>query len=77
MDYGAHETEHVDIVGDEVTITDAVVELTGLLHERFPDLDLGLIDCGNWRETILTCVLGLSLVWRPSHGLPNYKTSTR
>lgn len=73
VDYGFHQTELPDVVGDDAAITDAIKELTSDLQGRFPGLHLGLVDCGNWRETILNCLQEVDDLWRPSHGLPNYK----
>lgn len=73
VDYGFHQTAAPDVVGDETAITDALRELTTELADRFP-LQVGLIDCGNWRETIIGWTrLNHHGLWRPSHGLPLYK----
>jgi phage terminase large subunit GpA-like protein len=69
IDYGFHETESPDIIGEELAIADAIVELTKQLEARFPLLDLGLVDCGNWRQTVISTLANLPDLWRPSHGL--------
>lgn len=73
VDYGFHETPHPEVIGDIAAIEDALNELCPILYEKYPDMKLGLIDCGNWRETILKIVPGLPGPWMASHGLPIYK----
>jgi len=76
-DYGDHITPQPDIVGEEVAIEDALRELVPILNDKYPDMQLGLIDCGNWRELILKVVPTLPGNWRVSHGLSNYKHPPR
>lgn len=72
VDYGFYETPHPEVIGDEAAIEAALHELCPKIDEHYPDLKLGLIDCGNWREKILDIIPSLSKKWMPSHGLPRY-----
>jgi hypothetical protein len=76
-DYGDHETPHPDVIGEEAAIEDGLRELCPLLMEKYPDIQIGLIDCGNWRGTILKVVPTLPGPWRASHGLPTYRHPPR
>jgi len=73
IDYGFHETPHPEIIGDEAAIEAALWELCPVINEQYPDMPLGLIDCGNWRELLLKIIPTLPGNWMPSHGLPNYR----
>ena len=73
VDYGFYQTPQPDLVGDEAAIEDGLHELCAILTEKYPDIKLGLIDVGNWREKILTVIPTLPGVWMPSRGLPIYK----
>lgn len=73
VDYGVFYTESPEIVGEEQAIEDAIVDLGKEISSKYPELKCGLIDAGNWPETIFKASKKLSLVWHPSHGLPKYK----
>lgn len=72
VDYGVHETASPDLVGEEPAIYDAIIELANQLEDRFSGLNVGLVDSGNWPETIFRAVRKLSSIWRASHGVPSY-----
>lgn len=73
VDYGVFETDIPDIKGDEKAVEDAIVDLTSELDRRFPDLDCGLVDAGNWSDTVRNTTARISWKWNPSHGLPTYR----
>jgi phage terminase large subunit GpA-like protein len=78
IDYGFHETEQPDVVGDAVAISDALTCLTDELEAKYVGLKIGLIDCGNWRDVILNWVQSSqSRIWKPSHGLSDYRHPTQ
>lgn len=77
VDYGFHETPQPDVIGDEAAIEDALRELAPMIMDKYPEMAVGLIDCGNWREKMLEVIPTLGKVWRPSHGLPDYKHPSR
>lgn len=72
VDYGSFETESPDIVGDEVAIHDAIKKLCPMLHTTHA-IKVGLVDCGNWTETVQEAVRQSGPPWICSHGAPNYK----
>jgi len=69
LDYGFFQTELADVIEEETAIRDALIQLTQQIESQYPEMNLGLIDCGNWRSTILETAAVLSDKWRPSHGL--------
>lgn len=77
VDYGFHETPHPEVIGDEAAIGEGLRELCPEIDGKYPDMKIGLIDCGNWREKILSIVPQLPGHWMPSHGLANYKHPER
>ena len=73
VDYGIFETDRPDEKADEVAVSDAVKDLIEQLNARFPDLQCGLVDSGNWPDAIRTAVSMMGGIWHPSHGLPQYR----
>lgn len=71
VDYGAHETEQPDVVGEEMAIADALDELDVMLSERF-DLSIGLVDSGNWNKVVYAFAKRSRGPWRPSMGDNRY-----
>lgn len=72
VDYGFHETPHPEVIGELEAIEAGLKELCPALAEKYPEMKLGLVDCGNWRELILKVIPTLPGTWMASHGLPRY-----
>ena len=81
VDYGAWETESPDVVGEETAIREAILALCPLLHQDNA-LTVGLVDCGNWVDTVQDAVQASGAPWICSHGankfqMPPVTTATR
>jgi hypothetical protein len=64
--YGEHETERPEVVGDEQAIEQALRELLPSLQSQ--GIDLGFVDCANWTDLIKRVVSEFGLPWICSHG---------
>lgn len=64
--YGEHQTERPEVVGEEQAIEQALNELLPSLAAH--GLDVGFVDCANWTETIKRVVSEHGFPWICSHG---------
>lgn len=72
VNYGEHETDRPDVIGEEEAIEQALDELLPKLADH--GIDVGLVDCSNWTDLIHRVVTAHGAPFLPSHGMPRYVT---